>query len=323
VLGQNLASSGVTGSASCGTTYTSSMGAGTYPITCSKGSLAAANYDFTTFNPGTLTVSTRAATLGFTGSLFWSTGSTTATTANVTLQGVITPSGGTPDLTKATVVFELFKSTNMTAVPDLTCPATATSSGQFTCNVTLGLDNWTVVMHMTAPGTSYFSAPDSDPVVLTVYQPATDKFATGGGWVVDPSAGVSPSNKHGNFGFTVRYKSGTTPSGQAVYTWRGSDGYDYVVKSNSWTGGGLSFGTNSVSFSAKANVTVFNRATGAIVSSAGNYTFRVDAVDNGSPSTNDTYAISVYTPTGALYHQAGTTAAQLLLGGGNVVVHTK
>jgi hypothetical protein len=137
--------------------------------------------------------------------------------------------------------------------------------------------------------------------VLTVYGPATDKFVTGGGWITDPSANVSTQNRHGNFGLTVRYKSGTTtPQGQAVYAFRGTDGYDYVIKSNSWTGGGISFGTNTSSFSGKANVTAINPNTGLAVSGigGGNYTYRVDATDNDS--TGDTYAISVYTPTGAV-----------------------
>jgi hypothetical protein len=54
----------------------------------------------------------------------------------------------------------------------------------------------------------------------------------------------------------------------------------------------------------------------------GNFTYRVDTTDNGT-SSRDTYAISVYTPTGSLYHQAGTTSSQLPLAGGNLVVHTK
>jgi hypothetical protein len=45
----------VTGTASCTTTATSASPAGTYPITCTVGTLTAANYTFT-FAPGTLTV---------------------------------------------------------------------------------------------------------------------------------------------------------------------------------------------------------------------------------------------------------------------------
>ncbi len=56
--GETLATSGVTGSASCTTTAvaTSSVTGGPYPITCTQGTLAAGNYDFTTFNPGNLTI---------------------------------------------------------------------------------------------------------------------------------------------------------------------------------------------------------------------------------------------------------------------------
>jgi hypothetical protein len=226
--------------------------------------------------------------------------------------------------------FLLYRSTNlMMATPDATCAATSVSSaGVATCTLSsLGIDNWTVVVQQ--PTNAYFTAQNSDPIVLTVYQPATDQFTTGGGWVTDPSANVSTSNKHGNFGMTVRYKSGTTPSGQSVYVFRGSDGYDYVIKSNSWTGGGLSFGANigypyTSSYSGKCNVTAIDPKTGLAVTGigGGNYTYRVDVADTGTAGS-DTYAISVYTPTGTLYHQAGTTGSQLPLGGGNIVIHNK
>jgi hypothetical protein len=45
---------------------------------------------------------------------------------------------------------------------------------------------------------------------------------TGGGWIVDPSF----TNRHGNLGFTVKSKNGTTPLGQSVYVFRGADGND-------------------------------------------------------------------------------------------------
>jgi len=61
VLGQTLATSGVTGTASCTTTAASYSTGGTYPIVCTTGSLAAANYSFATFVPGTLTVTYTAA----------------------------------------------------------------------------------------------------------------------------------------------------------------------------------------------------------------------------------------------------------------------
>jgi hypothetical protein len=56
VLGQTLATSGVTGTASCTTTAQPYSTGGDYPITCTVGTLASVNYGFATFVPGTLTV---------------------------------------------------------------------------------------------------------------------------------------------------------------------------------------------------------------------------------------------------------------------------
>jgi PKD repeat protein len=56
VGGQTLATSDVTGAANCTTTATATSDPGTYPITCTTGSLASANYSFSNFVPGTLTV---------------------------------------------------------------------------------------------------------------------------------------------------------------------------------------------------------------------------------------------------------------------------
>jgi CSLREA domain-containing protein len=274
-------------------------------------------------------VGKKPASLGFTGNLFWSTGSATATSTTVTLTGLVTPApGGTIDLTRATVTFDLYKSTNVAMTsPDATCAGTVNASGVGSCARILSVDNWTVIMEIPASNL-YFTAPDSDPIVLTVYAPTTGKFATAGGWVVDPSyrdipVAISPTNNHGNFGFSVKYKTGTTPMGQSVYVFRGANGYNYVAKSNSWVGGGVAFGTNNSSLSGKCNVTVINPATGLVVTalSGGNYTYRVDVTDNGS--TGDTYAISIYAPGGVLYHRTGTAGSQLALRGGNVVVHTK
>jgi hypothetical protein len=56
VNGQALATSGVTGSAALSTSATTTSPVGTYPIMVALGSLAAANYDFPTLVPGTLSI---------------------------------------------------------------------------------------------------------------------------------------------------------------------------------------------------------------------------------------------------------------------------
>jgi hypothetical protein len=96
VLGQNLATSGVTGSASCTTTATTFSPGGGYPITCTVGSLSAANYTFTTFVPGTLTVTYTGACISgtATGPLTVAAGQAVCIGPNANVTGPITIAPG-------------------------------------------------------------------------------------------------------------------------------------------------------------------------------------------------------------------------------------
>ena len=74
VSGENLGSSGVSGTASASTlaTATSDVTSGGYAITVSNGSLAASNYDFTAFTPGKLTITQAPLSVsGYGGSRFY------------------------------------------------------------------------------------------------------------------------------------------------------------------------------------------------------------------------------------------------------------
>jgi hypothetical protein len=62
--GENVGTSGVAGSPNCTTTATAPSMIGTYDITCTLGSLTAANYGFT-FVKGTLTITAKYTTNGF------------------------------------------------------------------------------------------------------------------------------------------------------------------------------------------------------------------------------------------------------------------
>ncbi len=284
--------------------------------------------DSTTAN-ASVDVTKEDATIVYTGGMFFSTGSTSASTAAVTLSARVSQAddGDPGDLTKAHVMFDLYKSNNYGTTPDLSVPATVGADGMANATVaSLATDNWTVIARMD-PDNGYFAGPSSDPVVMTVYQPSPDKFVTGGGWIHDPSFQNQPvpvgPNDHGNFGFTVRYGKNLTPSGHAIYIFRGSNGFTYIIKSNSWQGGGLALGPTSGEFGGKANVSVVDPETGLVVVGlgGGNFSYRVDVTDSGA-GDGDTYAITVYSPTGALYHQVGTPQQQLLLGGGNIVIHS-
>lgn len=63
VNGQTLSNAGITGSASLSTAATNQTGVGSTSIVAGQGTLAATNYDFTTFHNGTLTINRRPITV--------------------------------------------------------------------------------------------------------------------------------------------------------------------------------------------------------------------------------------------------------------------
>ena len=109
------------------------------------------------------------------------------------------------------------------------------------------------------------------------------------------------------------------------------DNYNWIIKSNSWSGGGLTQSCTTTtplvckaSFSGKDTVVAVSRTTGAMYSLGGNYNYQVDVTDNAEPGSSpgngpDTYAIRIWSSTGTV-HQVGTPTAQLAIGGGNIQV---
>ena len=269
-----------------------------------------------------IAIAKKAATLGYTGNLFWSAGSGTSANVTLTAQG---DAGirrhGQPGQRQGRRSC-CSAARNMTSTPTTALPRQREQRGRRDLQPTLALDNWTVVM--TIPSTNaYFTAPNADAVELTVYKVLSTSYAAGAGSVVDPSTSNIPvkvaaaPHNLGVFAFSVSYKTGTTPQGFSIYSFRGIDGNDYIFTTSSWTGGGLSFGSGTASFSSKCTVTAMNPATHRVVSGIGgaNYTCRYDVTD----ASTDKLALSVYTPGGVLYHQVGTTAAQLPVTGGGIV----
>jgi hypothetical protein len=105
VLGQTLATSDVTGSASC-TTAAAFSPPGSYPITCTAGSLSSTNYSFGPFVAGTLTVTSTGPCLTGTqsGPLEVTAGEAVCAAPGAQLTGPITVDpGGALDLEGATV----------------------------------------------------------------------------------------------------------------------------------------------------------------------------------------------------------------------------
>ena len=278
----------------------------------------------------TIIVNKEKAETFYTGDMSVVTAGPTITTATVRLGAHLTQEadGAPGDITLARVTFELFKSSNLSNTPDRTVTGVAVDSNgdaiTFLANV--AEDSYVVKVKIDATN-GYWTA---DPVGLSTINVAigsNDRQVNGGGWVPDLG---SPNGKS-SFGFTVRNDKGN-PRGNATFLFRGTDGFDYVVKSNSWQGGFLNFGAepgttilNRAAFRGRCNVQKIDRTTGLVVQSFGNYSFIVDVRDGDllTPRQGDAYAVTIFDNTGAVWRRVGTNLALLPLGGGNVMVKSK
>lgn len=150
---------------------------------------------------------------------------------------------------------------------------------------------------------------------------SNEKRATGGGWI--PVA--ASANGKANFGFTVNYQRNGNPKGNSVFLIKGTDGFNYLVKSNSWSGGGLAFGFGSnshkASFTGRCVIQKINRVTGELVASQGNCQFTCDIEDGDllNPRQTDKYGIRILGSDGTLWFNSTI----LPLGGGNVTVRSR
>lgn len=261
----------------------------------------------------------------YTGDTFIYTAGPSISTASVVLAATLTQEAdGYPgNIQLARVRFELFKAGNLTTTPDMTVTNIPVDSGgkAFT-TASLPVDVWTVYVKIDT-GNGYWTASPVGMGVITVDYGSTTKRVAGGGWIADSQS----ANGKGNFGFTVNYQKTGTPKGNSVYLFRGIDGFNYLVKSNSWQGGGLSFfqDPSKASFSGKCVVQKIDPATGQIVQSWGNYRFIVDIVDGDvlNPRAADRYAITILDSSSAVWRQIGTRSSPIALGGGNVAIHSK
>jgi phospholipase C len=262
--------------------------------------------------PLRIVVNRELARVGYTGYLLFSTGSAASPTAPVSLLAHVTQQEDDMpgDLPRARVLFDLYAPGNSTGSPDATHSASPDVAGDAIVDVgPLGTGTWTVVVR-TDPSGDYFEAPASDVVPMTVYAPTSGTFVTGGGWVHDGAG-------RGDFGFDARHRMNGTLFGNVTYVFTGTDGHQLVVRSTGWRGGGLAISENRATVAGTCDVTVLDQNGDVVFAATGNR-FRLDVTD---AARSDTFALSVYSPDGALYHRVGTPRDPAGLGGGQVVVH--
>lgn len=323
INGSSVGTSAINSSGQATLSVPNTRAAGNYNVTATFSPSGPEEVNSSSAGPLTLTVTKENAASTYTGDQFITTAGPNINTAPVLLAANLTQEddGYPGDITLAHVVFELFKSGNMGNTPDQTVgnvPVDAAGNAQII--VDLSADIWTVKVKI-EPANSYWTANPVGIDIIMVAVGSTDRRVTGGGWVPDGDS----SNGKGNFGFTVSPQRNGNPRGNAIFVFRGNDGYEYVVKSTSWQGGSLVFLGNPITgarFNGRATVQKIDPATGEIVASFGNYSFIVDIEDGDllNPKGPDYYGIRVFDNNGNLWHQVGAPGVPVQLGGGNVAI---
>jgi hypothetical protein len=319
-------------------------GPGQYTITPAVGTLAATNYDFPAANfvKGTLTVTQEDARATYTGDMFVSTATPSATTATVTLRATIQDITAVPTdpaydpypgvITNATVTFVNRDSGN--AVIAANVPATLIGSDTKTGTASF---SWTVSLG-TAPSVTYHIGiivngyytdnMSTEDTVVTVSQLTPGSINGGGYLVVQSSAGAyaGSAGMKNNFGFNVQNtKTGVKGNINAIIR---SNGHIYQIKGNSMTSLYTSVPPNyptnpsTGTFNGKAAIQDVTNPNAQPISLDGNATLQVTMTDYGQP-TKDTIGITVWSKTGALDFSSNWTGAKTVeqtLGGGNLAV---
>ena len=309
---------------------TANMSAGSYNVTAQFTS-AGASYLDASSAAAPLSVSRENAAAAYTGDASLLTAGPNVNAATVRLGAHLTPEADgaafAGDITKAAVTFELFKSSNTTATPDLVVSGVSVdANGDAVTNVQ-GVPAETYIVNVRVDAANQFWT--ANPVgigVLNIAVPTDEQRSGGGGWVADAAS----ANGKANFGFSV---SAGKKDGQARGSWTlvflGGDGFNYVVKSTTWQDGLLQFaaepGTSPAVYTrsdmkGRCNVQKVDPATGLVVASFGNYTFEAHTFDGEllTPKQSDAYAFVVRDAAGAVWHQAGSRTSLVTLGGGNI-----
>jgi hypothetical protein len=292
---------------------------GTYTISATLSPAAVlGNYNIT-YKTATFTIGKEDTDVDYTGDTWVVTGGPTITTAPMQLSAhlIQDPDGYPGDISLAKVDFLLHPITG----PDIQVNGVSVNaSGDALTTKTVSAGEYIVTVTI-SPSNVYWQSPAYNGAAVVALG-STDQRVTGGGWVSDSQS----KNGKDNFGFTVYYNKNGAPKGNLLFMFRGQDGYNYQLKNNSWSSGGLSFsGLNGAYFTGKATLQKIDRLTGVTVDSNGSYTFGVNMKDGGLtiPKTPDTFAITIFSPGGSIWKQLGTAASQITLGGGNVVVQSK
>ncbi|MBV9927315.1 MAG: HYR domain-containing protein [Acidobacteria bacterium] len=311
------------------------MAAGSYNVTA-KFTSGNASYLDAASAPAALNVTRENAATAYTGDAALMTAGPNVNTATVRLAAHLTAEADgaafAGDLSKATVVFQLFKTNNTTTTPDLVVgnvPVDANGDAVATVP-NVSAETYLVDVRVEA-GNQFWKASPVGVGVLNIVVPSDELRSGGGGWVADASS----ANGKANFGFNVSPgKKDGQVKGNFTLVFRGADGFNYVVKSNTWQDGYVQFSAapnvapavyTRSELKGRCNVQKVEPATGLTVESFGNYTFEAFTSDGDllSPRQADAFAFVIRDGSGQVWHQAGARGSLVTLGGGNITNKAK
>jgi hypothetical protein len=270
--------------------------------------------------------------------MFYSTSSTSSSTANVTLRATVQditasdpssdPNPG--DVRNARVSFTSSDTsipntcTNLT--PVLVNPSDP-KTGVVSCTATFDIGNnpsFSFTVGMSVDG--YYTG--SDVTVITVSQPLTS-FVTGGGYIINTSSsgqyGSTPGART-NFGLNVKNnKTGKNLQGNLNVILRRLEGgvwKIYQIKSNqtdSLAEVTTSPTTGTANWTGKATMKELNNSVNPL--SLGGLTFQITMTDNGEPGSGDKIGFALWYGSALIYSSNWTNKTnEQALDGGNLQV---
>jgi hypothetical protein len=301
-----------------------------------------------------LTITKEDAGVYYTGSMFVSTSSTSASTASVLLSATVKDITAVSPLTdnkpgdirNARVRFvnrdltatAITSATSATGyyISDWLTPglvnAADTKTGVVTANWTASIGNSDAqqfTLGVIVDYGYYTRNASDDDAVITVSKPLTD-FVTGGGYIImtDATGAANPGNgKRNNFGFNIKRTKNGVLQGNINTIIRTADNKVIQVKGNAMSSLSVSPAlANSPAkavFVGKANIQDITDPLN-VISIAGNQTLQVSMTDRGEPGFADDISIIVYRDANVYFSSNwnGTSTQLQVLDGGNIKVHS-
>jgi hypothetical protein len=294
-------------------------GTGTCKITATKAGNA--NYNPVTSPEHTVRVEKPQANVVYTGDTYKTSPTAGDVPVNLSAQ-VSRVSGNSGNLSLAEVEFKVVKFTGAVLT---TKYATADTNGiAAVSNVPVPIDDPYTVEVRIKEANAYWRSGIEVGALQVIVGSGPGRTA-GGGWIPDDANAI---NGRSNFGFTVQ-NSKTGIKGNSLFVYRVVEQdkqVQYVVKSNSWQGGGLTFNVNGdparATFTGKATVQRYVDGVQDPSFGGENYSFTVDDIDGDLKNLKqkDAYAITVRNSANQVVKSLGSRTTPITLGGGNVLV---